>query len=454
MRVALGIDIGTTTVCGVAVDADTGELRQRNTLPNDTFLDRPKAKEKRQDPEAIYQKALSLVDKYRREFSEIAAIGVTGQMHGVLYLDAAGKSVSPLYTWQDLRADETDGKQTYADEFSAAVGKQTPAGYGLVTHFTLLKNGQAPKEAVSFATIGDYIAMRLCRVAGVQMHISNAASLGGFSVNEGHFAEKALKQLGIKPDFLPVVTQKNAEIGRYHGIPVAVALGDNQASFLGSVREENTLLINIGTGSQVSLLSDGQKESPDCEIRPLYEDHCLSVGACLCGGRAYRSLCRFFEEVGARLFDAKNPDLYAAMEKLADRQSSLLVDPRFSGTRKNPDIRGSITQIGEENFTPGQLITATLTGMAEELYHLYEQMRPEKHPVVRAVGSGNGIRKNALLRRILEERFGLPLQMPVHREEAAFGAALFALCAAGVYRDLPSAQKALIRYIGEETPAG
>lgn len=61
------------------------------------------------------------------------------------------------------------------------------------------------------------------------------------------------------------------------------------------------------------------------------------------------------------------------------------------------------------------------------------------------VGSGNGVRFNTPLKERFEQIFGLPLRIPVHKEEAAFGASLYALVAAGVYPDIASAQR-LIRY--------
>ena len=83
--------------------------------------------------------------------------------------------------------------------------------------------------------------------------------------------------------------------------------------------------------------------------------------------------------------------------------------------------------------------------MAAELRGLYGEM-PLLSPAVGLVGSGNAVRKNPVLRRYLEEQFGLPLKLPAHREEAAFGAAVFAAAATGVYRDIPTAQAAMIHY--------
>ena len=70
-------------------------------------------------------------------------------------------------------------------------------------------------------------------------------------------------------------------------------------------------------------------------------------------------------------------------------------------------------------------------------------------PVTKIAGSGNAIRKSPVLKAYLEEKLGLPLNIPAHREEAAFGAALFAAVASGKYQSLSAAQEKLVHYIGE-----
>ena len=91
-----------------------------------------------------------------------------------------------------------------------------------------------------------------------------------------------------------------------------------------------------------------------------------------------------------------------------------------------------------------------LTGIAGELYALYRQADGERRSRVRRlIGSGNGLRNNPSLCRLTAEAFGLPLFIPAHKEEAAFGAALAALAGAGAVPSLREAQR-LIRCL----PAG
>lgn len=84
--------------------------------------------------------------------------------------------------------------------------------------------------------------------------------------------------------------------------------------------------------------------------------------------------------------------------------------------------------------------------MAQELYGLYlEMLRAGAKMPQMLTGSGNAIRKNPALRQAFELLFGMPLYIPAHNEEAAFGAALYAMAASGLASSLRAAQ-ALIRY--------
>ena len=124
----IGLDIGTTTICGVALDCESGEILQTVTLPNDSFLTgRPF--EKIQSPGLILKKAVALCEELCAAFEPVA-IGVSGQMHGVVYLNAAGEAVSPLYTWQDESADQPCGGTTYAAKLSDLTGCKMASGFG------------------------------------------------------------------------------------------------------------------------------------------------------------------------------------------------------------------------------------------------------------------------------------------------------------------------------------
>lgn len=422
---SLGIDIGTTTICG-AVLSETNEVIEAVTEHNSASLNPSQPFERTQDPEAIVSAVRSIADRLIAKHPDIASIGLTGQMHGILYTDSTGQSVSPLYTWQDARGElNCREDESYAAYATRICGCRMASGYGLVTHFYNSTNRLIPSQAVSLCTIADYAAMKLCRLSRPIMHTSNAASIGCFDLRKRAFDNGAVETLAISRDFLPEVLSDARFIGAYRSIPVSIAIGDNQASFIGCSADADSILVNVGTGSQVSLISSYTEAQGSVELRPFIGEQYLLVGSSLSGGRAYALLESFFRSV-VEMTGANVGQMYPFMNAALERYegaSSLRVSTLFDGSRDNPSQRGCIDQIGVDNFTPEALMLGFLEGIADELYQMYQKMgAPVKK---RLIGSGNGIRRNRALGTALESRFGIPLTLSEREEEAACGAALF-----------------------------
>ena len=100
---SIGLDIGTTTICGILMDASSSEMIKKITLPNDTAIGGKESFEKLQDTERIEEKCMQVIENLTESVDDLVSIGVTGQMHGILYTDQEGKAASPLMTWQDGR---------------------------------------------------------------------------------------------------------------------------------------------------------------------------------------------------------------------------------------------------------------------------------------------------------------------------------------------------------------
>ena len=422
----IGIDIGTTSICGVKLDARTGKVLRTESVSSNAFIPGCASWEKIQSPETLLALATGILESFICD--QTAAIGVTGQMHGIVYVNRDGRAVSPLYTWQDTRGNLPYRDSTYAKHLGSC------AGYGNVTDFYNRDNGLRPKEAVSYCTIQDYFVMRLCGLQTPLMHASNAASFGLYDLLENRFDWE------VGAD----VTADYKIAGTFRGIPVAVAIGDNQASVFSTLRDSADALCNVGTGSQISIVSDKIIWHDNIETRPYFGGRYLTVGSALCGGRAYSLLKSFYAQLLRCAGDFTDEQVYALMDTLLAKQDiGLTVDTRFAGTRADTQITGSIRGITPENFTPGALTYGVLEGMFEELYGMYLQMGCRRTGLV---GSGNGVRKNPHFVKLAQERFGAKMKIPVHLEEAAFGAALFGGVAAGVFQSSTQAQQ-LIRYL-------
>lgn len=148
------------------------------------------------------------------------------------------------------------------------------------------------------------------------MHVSDASSLGGFDIKNNKFTDKN--------PFLPETTDTAEKLGEWHGIPVYTAIGDNQASFIGSGCNDGCVLVNIGTGSQVSFSVNEPITADGLETRPLSDGKFIAVGSSLCGGRAYAVLEGFFEKV-LKMCGVSQEPLY---EKMATK-SAKRIKPAF-----------------------------------------------------------------------------------------------------------------------------
>lgn len=419
---AIGIDIGTTSICGILFDVMTGCVKKSITKNSDAFMCGCAEWEKIQSIDKIMTVAMSILDTLIT--TDVVVIGVTGQMHGIVYIDGEGNAISPLYTWQDERGNLPYKGTTYAKYL------KNFAGYGNVTDFYNVENGLKPVKAVSYCTIHDYFAMHLCGNKYPILHSSDAASLGCYDLKTNKFNYECSAE----------ITTDYRILGKYNGIPVSVAIGDNQASIFSTLADENDILINVGTGSQVSVISEKISTGTEIETRPYFEGKFLLVGAALCGGRAYSLLKNFYAEIFDYIKKLTDTDVYRIMnDMLKDaNESSFTVDTRFAGTRLNSEISGGISGITTENFTPSALTYGVLCGIADELLNMYNQMGTVKKGIV---GSGNGIRKNKALIKIFEDKFDAKMKIPKHLEEAAVGAAMFGLISCGEFKNFDDIKK-------------
>lgn len=423
----IGIDIGTTSICALEADGETGNIIKSLSYPNEAFIRGEKSFEKLQDPAVIMSTVERLLSSL--DLSNAAAIGFSGQMHGILYVDKNGNAVSLLYTWQDER-----GAQLYTDGKSYAEALGCFPGYGLATDLYNEKNGLIPDEADTLCTVADYAAMRLCGETSPLVHITNAASLGCFDIEKSRFK--------CDNPRLPKVVSDFEIVGKFKGIPVCVAVGDNQASFIGSVKSSNAALINVGTGSQISRLTD----NPNCkgvEIRPFDGKRYLAAGCSLCGGRAFAMVEKLFREAVKEAI-GECESFYPVLDRLlsSKENTDLSADCRFCGTRDEPMLRGGLFGISESNFTVSDIALAVLVGMTKELYDMYALSGGGADEIV---CSGNGVRKNPALQRVIRRIFNAEIKIPLYEEEAAYGAALSAGTACGMFSDIDAARER-IRY--------
>lgn len=430
----VGIDIGTSSICGVAYNPLT---KSSITIvkDNNTGILSEKPWEKMQDADAIFHVVEEILLEFRQKCADIKGIGFSGQMHGMLYVDNRGEAVSPLYTWQDVRGNliYKEGR-SYAEFLNHTTGYPMATGYGLVTHFYNRHNDLVPPATHKLCTIMDYVVMKLCGQDIPFIDYSNAAGFGLFDKELLSFDTSVCSAVQIGKSILPEVVPSGTLVGFCENIPVYVAIGDNQAAFLGSVKDiGHSIHITVGTSSQISVFTDRYVEVEGLDVRPFPGGGYILVGASLCGGASFSMLKDFFADT-LKLFmgvEKGNDELYRRMISIPYQtgiDDNLVVETLFSGTRSEPEKRGKIDHISLANFTPENLIRGFVKGISQGLYD-YFRLIPDsiKQNKTILVGSGNGIKKNPLLCKALEECFDRPLHLSDIQEEAAFGACVCAM---------------------------
>lgn len=447
----IGIDIGTTTLCAVVLDLDEGIQLEKTIIPN-KYIKSDKAWERIQDPDRICSCVEEMVCGYLDRYNDISAIGMTGQMHGILYTDICGKSLSPLYTWQDKRGENIriDGMDLFS-YVENKTGYNIATGWGMTTHIYNQMHGLVPAGTTGIKTIEDYVIGRLTGSESRWIHTSNAASFGLYDMKKGVFDEKALQTFRIEKDLLPKVSKNVCIAGEYKGIPVTLSVGDNQAGIAGAVQDmKDMILINVGTSAQISIAADKiMHVNKSIEVRPYMDNDYIITGSALCGGCAYKVLEEFFRSYAAALGYEAVPQ-YEIMEKIVAEkemnQEKLKVSTLFMGTRDDADVRGSIHHITLDNFTPENLIYGFSEGVILELYEMYKTMMDHTNVSPSSIVIlGSGIKKNKLMRKIMEHVFEMPVYMTNFDEETAVGAALISAVYTGGMKSWEEARN-LIKY--------
>ncbi|MBR4766355.1 MAG: hypothetical protein IK085_06300, partial [Clostridia bacterium] len=365
----IGLDIGTSSICVCAVNTENGETVESLTFTNSFDVEGAEY-ERRQNASGIIEKCIEEVDLFIKKHSPVCCIGITGQMHGIVYVDKNCNPVSDLFTWQDMTADEkNETSVSYAKELTDITGYAVSAGFGSATYFSHNKKHLVPQEAVKICTIHDLAAAKLAGLNEPVMHSSDAQSFGLFDSINKCFDKTAIKKAGLDDSFFPEVINDAVIIGYHNGIPVCCAIGDNQASFIGSVKDAgNSVLINFGTGSQISFMTSQNdiKNIDNTEIRPYHQRNSLFVGSALCGGKAFSVLEEFIRSV-LNLTDCSYDSAYVFIDRMLEKTEEpcnpLKVTTTFSGTRSNPAKKGNIENIGTANFTAQHLIYGVLHGM-------------------------------------------------------------------------------------------
>ncbi len=252
----------------------------------------------------IFSSALNFFFNY-----DIQAVFICSEMHGFILLDDHNCPISNYVSWKDERSllKDEKGKSSFeiltsqlGQHFRSSTGMKARPCYPLFNLHKLLRDNRIARAKV--CSLPDF----LCSISGLSenlCHSTMAAGLGIYNIYTKNIDDDIIKCVGntTKLEF-PTITDEIAVGGyvkhRQKKIPVYVGVGDHQCAVLGAGNSESTISVNLGTGSQVSAISDC---NPTQEQRPFFFNQYLSVITHIPSGRALNVFCDFFRALSPSL---------------------------------------------------------------------------------------------------------------------------------------------------------
>ncbi len=436
----VGLDVGTTGVKAVALTPEGRLLgRSERSYP----LSTPRQGWSEQDPDDWWAGALAAIGDLGR--LDIAGIGLSGQMHGLVALDAAGRVIRPAILWNDQRT------AAECAEIEERIGLErliTLTGNRALTGFT------APKllwlrrhEPDSYGRIArimlpkDYVRLRLTGEWATD--VADASGTLLLDVAHRQWSAEVLDALEIDPRILPPLLESPEVSGTTLAdtiagdVPVAAGAGDCAAAALGvGIDRPGPLSIVMGTSGVVFAGLPAFASDPEARVHAFCHAvpeqwHAMGVMLSAAG-----SLQWFRDRLAP---DASFTDLVAEARAWAPGAEGLLFAPYLAGERTphaDPSARAAFTGLGLRHDR-GALVRAVLEGVAFGLRDSLELVRSLGGPCDRARASGGGAR--GLWLEIVASALGLPIELTAVEEGSAFGAALLGGVAGGVFGDVQSA---------------
>lgn len=462
----LGIDTSTTSSKALLID-ERGEVIAVASSPHTLQTPRPLWSE--QSPHewwgAVSASIRSVLERAGVGGERIGAVGLTGQMHGLVLLDQAGEVLRPAILWNDQRT------QSQCDEIHQRIGRRR---FIQITGNVALTGFTAPKilwvkenEPEVFAKAKhvllpkDYI--RYCLTNEYAMDKADGAGTVLFDLKSRDWSPEVLDVLGIDPSWMPrtfegpeftgQVTGEAASLtGLKAGTPVAAGGGDQAAQAVGvGAVEPGIVGLTVGTSGVVFATTPSALIEPDGRLHAFCHAvpglwHFMGVMLSAAG-----SLQWYRDSLAPGMsFD----DLLKEAESVSAGSDGLQFLPYLSGERTpypDPLARGAFIGLTLRHGR-AHMTRALLEGVSFGLKDSFTLIQNAGLGAITQVRASGGGTKGALWRQILASVLEAELVTVNTTEGAAYGAALLAGVGAGVWPDVFAACKACVKITGSTMP--
>jgi xylulokinase len=371
----IGIDIGTSAVKAVLVD-DAQTVVATHEAPLDWQSPFPGWSE--QDPEAWWTATLAALAGLKAasgdNWRSVAAIGLSGQMHGAVVLDAYGDVLRPAILWNDGRsAVECRELEARVPDLGTIAGVPAMPGFTAPKLLWMQKHEPAIFEQIAHILLPkDFVRLKL--TGELATDLSDAAGTLWLDQARRTWSGELITKSGLKPAQMPVVIEGTAvsgtvtslvsrQLGLPDGIIVAAGAGDAAAGAIGiGAIDEGDAFLSLGTSAQLFVANDSYRPRPQqflhayCHAIP---DRWFQMAAMLNGAVCLSWIARQLNE----------PDIEALLRRTemeAPHPSGLIFLPYLSGERtphNDPLARGAFIGLGLDT-TPSSMVRAVLEGVA------------------------------------------------------------------------------------------
>ncbi len=468
MNCLIGIDLGTSGMKTVLFDEAGTELASSTA---EYPLYQPRNGWAEQEPADWWRACIETVGAVLREADiaagDIAGIGLSGQMHGLVMLDEAGAVLRRAILWCDGRTGDE------CHEITRRVGERrlielsaNPALPGFTAGKILWVRKHEPELYARCRHIllpKDYLRYKLTGIFATE--VSDASGMNLLDVPKRQWSEEILRALELDPALLPLmhespeitgsVTKEAAALtGLREGTPVAGGAGDNAAAAVGTgVVRQGKAFITLGTSGVIFAHADNVTIDPQGRVHTFCAavPGAWTVMSCtLAAGGSLQWFRNQFCTPEMLTAAGMNKDSYELLDMQAARvprgSNRLLFLPYLMGERSpllDSGARGVFFGLSGMH-TRRDLVRAVMEGVAFSQRHCLDVLREMSVPFAEMLAAGGG-GKSPLWRQMLADILGVPIVTPKAAGGPALGAAILAGVGVGIYKSVPGACDALVR---------
>ncbi len=464
----LGIDVGTGGTRAVLLD-EAGRVLGTATAEHAPMAS-PELGWAEQDPRDWWRAACVAIAECLTDAgatqAEISAVGLSGQMHGLVLLDAAGEVLRPALIWCDQRTEEEC--RAITERVGAKRLIELTANPAL-TGFTLPKiwwvRAHEPEiwsRVRSIMLPKDYVRFKL--TGALATDVADASGTLLFDVVNRRWSAEMLQASDLRAEILPEVLESPVVSGRVskdgaaasglrEGTPVVAGAGDQAAGAVGmGIVEPGNVSATIGTSGVVFAATSKPVVEPKGRIHTFCHAipgrwHVMGVtqGAGL-------SLRWFRDQFGG------GASYDALMKEAAEASAGadgLLWAPYLMGERTphlDSNARGALVGLTAQH-TRAHVIRAILEGVSFSLLDTFTIFQELSVPV-KSIRLGGGGARSSLWQQIQADIYGMPVDLVVAEEGAAYGAAMLAGAGAGVWGSVEAACETAVHVAKRVEPIG